>query len=99
MVRKFSGNFKAVWGVSKRFGVCNSVRFCRICTPLRLCCDVVVNYPWCGDCAFSASFVKECTDVSYVAGQGVGLKVHKEKCCCRGNKRSRTEISSCAIYL
>ena len=22
----------------------------------------------CGDCAFSASFVRECTDVSYVAG-------------------------------
>ena len=30
--------------------------------------------------AFSASFVKECTDVifSYVAGEGVELTVHKE---------------------
>ena len=30
----------------------------------------------CGDCAFSASFVRECTDVSYVAGEE--LNVHKE---------------------
>ena len=30
----------------------------------------------CGDCAFSASFVRECTDVSYVAGEE--LTVHKE---------------------
>ena len=36
-----------------------------------------MNYPRCGDCAFSASFVKECTDVSYVA-EGVELTVHKE---------------------
>ena len=32
----------------------------------------------CGDCAFSASFVRECTDVSQVAGEGVELTVHKE---------------------
>ena len=35
-----------------------------------------MNYPRCGDCAdcaFSASFVKESTDVSNVAGEGVGL--------------------------
>ena len=31
-----------------------------------------INYPWCGDCAFSASFVKECTDVSYVYKQRMG---------------------------
>ena len=31
----------------------------------------------CGDCAFSASFVRECTDVSYVAGEGMELTVHK----------------------
>ena len=31
-----------------------------------------------GDCAFSASFVRECTDVSHVAGEGVKLTVHKE---------------------
>ena len=37
-----------------------------------------MNYPRYGDCAFSASFVKECTDVSYVAGEGVELTVHKE---------------------
>ena len=30
-----------------------------------------MNYPQCGDCAFSASFVKECTDISKVAGEGV----------------------------
>ena len=38
-----------------------------------------LNYPLCGDFAFSASFVKECTDVSYVAGEGVELTVHKER--------------------
>ena len=32
----------------------------------------------CGDCAFSASFVRECTDVSYVAGERGELTVHKE---------------------
>ena len=32
----------------------------------------------CGDCAFSASFLRECTDVSQVAGEGVELTVHKE---------------------
>ena len=37
-----------------------------------------INYPRCGDCAFSASFVRECTVVSHVAGEGVELTVHKE---------------------
>ena len=37
-----------------------------------------MNYPRCGDCAFSSSFVRECTDVSYFAGEGVELTVHKE---------------------
>ena len=37
-----------------------------------------MNYPRCGDCVFSATFVKECNDVSYVVGEGVGLTVHKE---------------------
>ena len=40
-----------------------------------------MNYPRCGDCAdcaFSASFVKEGTDVSNVAGEGMGLTIHKE---------------------
>ena len=32
----------------------------------------------CGDCAFSASFIRECTDVSYVAGEGVELTVNRE---------------------
>ena len=32
----------------------------------------------CGDCAFSASFVRECTDVSHVAREGVEFTVHKE---------------------
>ena len=40
------------------------------------CC--IMTHSRCGDCAFSASFVKECTDVSYVAGEGVGLTLHKE---------------------
>ena len=34
--------------------------------------------PCCGDCAFSASFVRKCTDVSHVAGEGVELTEHKE---------------------
>ena len=47
-----------------------------------------------GDCAFSASFGRECTDVSHVAGEGVELTVHKESVrWCRGNKGSGTEIS------
>ena len=39
-----------------------------------------MNYPRCRNCAFSASFVRECTDVSLsdVAGEGVELTVHKE---------------------
>ena len=36
-----------------------------------------MNYPQCRDCAFSASFVRECTYVSYIAGEGVELTVHK----------------------
>ena len=32
-----------------------------------------MNYPRFGDFAFSASFVREYTDVSYVAGEGVEL--------------------------
>ena len=37
-----------------------------------------MNYPRYGGCIVSASFVKECTDVYYVVGEGVGLSVHKE---------------------
>ena len=37
-----------------------------------------MNYPRCRDCAFSASFVRECTDVSYFAGEGVELNVLRE---------------------
>ena len=37
-----------------------------------------MNYPRCGDCAFSASFVRECTDVCDVAGEGMELTLHKE---------------------
>ena len=33
-------------------------------------CGVVHELPQCGECALSASFVKECSDVSYVAGEG-----------------------------
>ena len=32
-----------------------------------------MNYP-----RYGASFVRECSDVSYVAGEGVELTVHKE---------------------
>ena len=32
----------------------------------------------CGDCVFSASFIRECTDISYVAGEGVELTVNRE---------------------
>ena len=32
----------------------------------------------CGDHAFSASFARECTDVSHLAGEGVKLTVHME---------------------
>ena len=35
-------------------------------------------YPQGGDCAFSASFLRVCTVVSYVAGEGVEFTVHKE---------------------
>ena len=37
-----------------------------------------MDYPRYGDCTLSASFVMECTDVSYVAGEGVELTEHKE---------------------
>ena len=37
-----------------------------------------MNYPRCRDCAFSASFIRKFTDVSYVAGEGVELTVHKQ---------------------
>ena len=37
-----------------------------------------MNDPRCGDCAFSESLVKEIPAVSYVAGEGVELTVHKE---------------------
>ena len=37
-----------------------------------------MNYPRCGDCAFSASFVRERTYVSYIVGEGVELTAHKE---------------------
>ena len=33
---------------------------------------------WSGDCAFSASSVREFINESYVAGEGVELAVHKE---------------------
>ena len=33
---------------------------------------------WSWDCAFSISVVRECPDVSYVAGEGVELTVHKK---------------------
>ena len=48
---------------------------------LNLCCVLLLFIKFmlrcCGDCAFSASFVRACTDVSHVAG-GVKLTVHKK---------------------
>ena len=41
----------------------------------------------CGDCTLTASFVKECSDVSYVAGEGVELTVHKETVVIKGRKK------------
>ena len=40
-----------------------------------------------------SKFVKECSDVSYVAGEGVELAVHKETVVVQERK-----ISLCAIY-
>ena len=50
---------------------------------LFLCCVLLLFLKFilrcCGDCAFSASFVRECTDhFSHVAGEGMELTVHKK---------------------
>ena len=50
---------------------------------LFLCCVLLLFIKFilrcCGDCAFSASFVRECrSDVSFVAGEGGELTVHKK---------------------
>ena len=45
-----------------------------------------MHYPRYGDCAFSASFVKEYTDVSYVAGGGVEGTVRNEGVFVEGKK-------------
>ena len=37
-----------------------------------------MSYSRCGDCVFSVRFVRDCTDVSYVAREGVELTAHKE---------------------
>ena len=38
-----------------------------------------MNYPRRGNCVYShISFKRECTDVSYVAGEGVELTIPKE---------------------
>ena len=43
-----------------------------------LCRDLVheLSSVWSGDCSFSASFVREFIDESYVAGEGVELTIH-----------------------
>ena len=45
-----------------------------------LCRDLVheLSSVWSGDCSFSASFVGEFIDESYVAGEDVELTIHKE---------------------
>ena len=42
-----------------------------------LCAMLYMSYPRCGDCAFSASLVRECTDVSYVDLEGVELTLYE----------------------
>ena len=54
-----------------------------------------LNYHRRGDCAFSASFVKECTDVSYVAREGVESTVHKESVVVEEIKE--VELRSCRV--
>ena len=60
-----------------------------------------INYIRCGDCTFSASFVRQCTDVSYVAGEGVELTVNKESVVVEEIKevelRSRRAQFICAV--
>ena len=51
------------------------------------------------ECTLTASFVKECSDVSYVAGEGVELTVHKETVAVQ--ERKEVQLRSrliCAIY-
>ena len=89
-------SFSFLWK-SRCFYTCYCILgYCFSCN--NLCYDFVqfMNYPPCGDWAFSASFVRKCTDVSYVAGEGVELIVHKESVVIEGGG---TDISSCAIYL
>ena len=52
----------------------------------------------CGDCAFSASFLRECTGVSQVAGGGVELTVHKESVVVEEIKEVELK-SRCAQYI
>ena len=54
-----------------------------------------LNYHRRGDCEFSASFVMECTDVSYVAREGVELTVHKESVVVEEIKE--VELRSCRV--
>ena len=51
-----------------------------------------MNYPQGGDCAFSASFLRVCTVVSYVAGEGVEFTVHKESVV---EEMKEVELRSC----
>ena len=54
----------------------------------------------CGDCAFSASFVRESTDVSHVAGEGVELTVYKKSFVVEEIKEVELRLGSwCAICL
>ena len=69
--------------------------YCFSCNNLR--CDLVHKLSSVGnlDCAFSASFVRECTDVSYVAGEGMDLTEHEERV--DAEEIKAVELSSCAI--
>ena len=60
-----------------------------------------MNYPRCGDCAFSASFVRAgvLMLVSYVAGEGVELTVHKENIVVEEIKEVELRSRRAQIYL
>ena len=61
---------------------------------------IKVMLRFCEDCAFSASFVRECTDVSHVAGEGVELTVNKKSFLVEEIKEVELRLGSwCAICL
>ena len=68
--------------ITKPLVLCGRVRVFIVVFVLRIIVFHVIiyvamlymNYSRFGHCAFSASFVRECTDVSYVAGESMELR-------------------------